>query len=201
MSAGPGSCEFLGRMETACRGSCVNLVLPLAVSVSYQVHSFTLSFLRSAYMYEFGCTRSELWRVRSFSRGVQTLSCGLWNQFPDQGSDPGPLHWACRILATGPSGMSCFNWFLLFHPELVRRTSPAIQCYQESMCPGFSLLQSAWLNYPLRKDPHGSPWKECCPVGFHRGLTRTHGWKSEGRIFTWVHKLGALTLGQAFLNN
>ena len=29
--------------------------------------------------------------------------------FPDQGSDPGPLHWACRVLATEPPGKSTFR--------------------------------------------------------------------------------------------
>ena len=24
------------------------------------------------------------------------------SQFPDQGSNPGPLHWECRVLTTGP---------------------------------------------------------------------------------------------------
>ena len=27
-------------------------------------------------------------------------ACGTW--FPDQGSNPGPLHWECGVLATGP---------------------------------------------------------------------------------------------------
>ena len=27
-------------------------------------------------------------------------------QFPDQGSDPGPLHWKCRVLPTVPPGKS-----------------------------------------------------------------------------------------------
>ena len=36
--------------------------------------------------------------------GVLVASCGLW--FPDQGSNPGPLHWELRGLATGPQGKS-----------------------------------------------------------------------------------------------
>ena len=31
-------------------------------------------------------------------------ACGIW--FPDQGSNPGPLHWEHGVLATGPSGKS-----------------------------------------------------------------------------------------------
>ena len=33
------------------------------------------------------------------------VACGI--QFPDQGSNPGPLHWECRVLATGPLEKSC----------------------------------------------------------------------------------------------
>ena len=28
----------------------------------------------------------------------------MWPQFPDQGSNPGPLPWECGVLATGPPG-------------------------------------------------------------------------------------------------
>ena len=31
-------------------------------------------------------------------------ACGI--QFPAQGSNTGPLHWECRVLATGPPGKS-----------------------------------------------------------------------------------------------
>ena len=30
------------------------------------------------------------------------VTCGI--QFPDQASNPGPLHWECRVLTTGPPG-------------------------------------------------------------------------------------------------
>ena len=45
---------------------------------------------------------------------MQTLSiiaCGI--HFPDQGSNPGPLHWEHGVLATGPLGQSLtriFDW-------------------------------------------------------------------------------------------
>ena len=32
------------------------------------------------------------------------LSCSMWDLFPDQGCNPGPLHWEHGILATGPPG-------------------------------------------------------------------------------------------------
>ena len=46
----------------------------------------------------FGCTRSALWHANS------AAACGI--HFPDQGSNPGPLHWGHRVLATGPPGKS-----------------------------------------------------------------------------------------------
>ena len=38
-------------------------------------------------------------------------NCGLWDQFPDQGSNMGPLHWEHRVLDTGPTGKSPFAYF------------------------------------------------------------------------------------------
>ena len=36
-------------------------------------------------------------------QGLQ-LCCWMWDWLPDQGSNPGPLHWECGVLATGPPG-------------------------------------------------------------------------------------------------
>ena len=33
---------------------------------------------------------------------VSSFSCSMWDQFPNQGSNLGALHWECRALATGP---------------------------------------------------------------------------------------------------
>ena len=40
---------------------------------------------------------------------VFVAACGI--QFPDQGSNPGLLHWECRVLAMGPPGKSLFSIF------------------------------------------------------------------------------------------
>ena len=40
----------------------------------------------------------------------------MWDQFPDQGSNPGPPHWGNRVLASGPLGESRAvfrEWFAL----------------------------------------------------------------------------------------
>ena len=36
-------------------------------------------------------------------------ACGIW--FPDQGLNPGPLHWELGVLSTGPPGKSLFFFF------------------------------------------------------------------------------------------
>ena len=38
------------------------------------------------------------------ARGLVVVARGV--QLPDQGSNPGPLHWEHRVLATGPPGKS-----------------------------------------------------------------------------------------------
>ena len=37
-------------------------------------------------------------------------ACGI--EFPDQGSNLWPLHWECRVLATGPAQKPCYHCFL-----------------------------------------------------------------------------------------
>ena len=48
----------------------------------------------------------QLQHTGSSSAACELLvaACGI--QFPDQGSNPGPLHWECGVLATGPPGKS-----------------------------------------------------------------------------------------------
>ena len=56
---------------------------------------------------------------RIFSGGVRDSqlrvpSCGVWDLAPLPGTEPGPLHWECGVLATGPPGKSlkCFSMSL-----------------------------------------------------------------------------------------
>jgi len=37
---------------------------------------------------------------------VLGLSCDMWDPVPDQGLNPGPLHWKDEVLATGSPGKS-----------------------------------------------------------------------------------------------
>ena len=84
------------------------------------------------------------------ARDLSTVTHGI--KFPDQGSNLGPLHWECGILATGPPGKSqcgpllksllslllycfCFRfWFLgleareiLVPPLRMELTPPALE--------------------------------------------------------------------------
>ena len=41
-----------------------------------------------------------------------SFSCGMWALGTDQGSNPGPLHWECGVLITGPPGKILWSLFL-----------------------------------------------------------------------------------------
>ena len=45
-----------------------------------------------------------LWPVGSLVEACKLLIAARGIHFPDQGSNPGPLHWEHRVLATGPPG-------------------------------------------------------------------------------------------------
>ena len=69
------------------------------------------------YTYLFDCSASQLQHVGSsiFFKNLQhagflVAACEI--QFPDQGSNPGPLSWEHIILATGPPGKSLYPFFL-----------------------------------------------------------------------------------------
>ena len=46
---------------------------------------------------------------------VLVIACGIY--LPDQGSNPGSLHWECGVLATGPLGKSLIYFSGLTFPE------------------------------------------------------------------------------------
>ena len=48
-----------------------------------------------------------------FSCSLQTLSCGMWDLVPGEGSNPGPLQWEWGVLATGQPG-KCHRRQVLF---------------------------------------------------------------------------------------
>ena len=54
------------------------------------------------------CGTQDLLVVAS---GLLVVAC-MWIVVPNQGSNPGPLHWEHRVLPTGPPGKSLEGWFL-----------------------------------------------------------------------------------------
>ena len=43
--------------------------------------------------------------VLGLSCSLRTLSCSMWDQFPDEESNSGLLHWEHRVSATAPLGL------------------------------------------------------------------------------------------------
>ena len=54
-------------------------------------------FKKKKNYYLLGYTRSYLLHMEPL---IFVVACGIW--FPDQGSNPSPLHWEHRVLAPGP---------------------------------------------------------------------------------------------------
>ena len=70
-----------------------------ALSLSWFIHFFLKFFFNIYLFYLF------IWLFLALA-----TACGI--KFPDQGSNPGPLHWEHRVLAAGPPGKSWFIHFL-----------------------------------------------------------------------------------------
>ena len=105
-----------------------------------QGHFLFLSFFLffKYFFLHLGCAGSQLWRA-----------CGI--QFPLQGSNPGPLHWECGVLPTGPPG-KCMDIF--------KRRQKSGEHYNEA--PGTHRLASSMINappilFPLCLDPLPAP--------------------------------------------
>ena len=80
-----------------------------------------LLFFFYCFIYLFGCPGSQLWLTGSLVAAHWLLSCSrrapqlrhaCGIQFPDQGSNPGPLHWEHGVLSTVPPGKSLI-YFLI----------------------------------------------------------------------------------------
>ena len=70
---------------------------PIFSELSYPsfVHGLAFPLFFKKYFMLFGCTGSQVGYM-----GSLVAACGI--QFTNQGLNPGPLHWECRVLATGP---------------------------------------------------------------------------------------------------
>ena len=77
-----------------------------------------LKWVSSSSIYVSGCTGSELWQTGSSVVTLEFLvmPCGI--QLPDQGLNPGALHWEQRVPTTGPQGKSLSFFFFTFLPQI-----------------------------------------------------------------------------------
>ena len=63
----------------------------------FMVLYFPLIFFFNSYFYLF------IWLCQVLVVACRIFSCGMWDlKFPDQGLNPGPLHWELRVLTTAP---------------------------------------------------------------------------------------------------
>ena len=85
---------------------------PIFSELSYPsfVHGLAFPLFFKKYFMLFGCTGSQVGYM-----GSLVAACGI--QFTNQGLNPGPLHWECRVLATGPPGKSLTQDF--FSPQTI----------------------------------------------------------------------------------
>ena len=86
---------------------CLLFSLP-SCSESFQNRTQRTFFFSLMFIYLF------IWLHQVFieAHWIFITACGLFSlayviSFPDQGLNLGPLHWALRVLATGPPGKSC----------------------------------------------------------------------------------------------
>ena len=96
--------------------------------------------------------RCGMWNLRLWHSGFLAVAfirlvaaCGIW--FPAQGSNTGPLHWECRVLATGPPGKSlvCVCLFLISQTLGGRNCSyPSLQVRKRNLEPLSHLSQVTW---------------------------------------------------------
>lgn len=63
---------------------------------------FLLNFLNKFYLFVW--LQTNYLFVWVLLRSCDIFGCGMWDQVPDQGWEPGPQHWEHRLLVTGPPG-------------------------------------------------------------------------------------------------
>ena len=122
-----GGCTILHSQQqcTSVPISCQHLLYSFFFFKEPPGHHVLLSFFQKIFIYLFiylfGCTRSQLRWGGALDAVRGLLSCGRWalqlwhvnsqswhacGIFPDQGSNPGPLHWEHRVLSTVLPGKS-----------------------------------------------------------------------------------------------
>ena len=74
--------------------------LPRAILPVQRLDMSSVFLRKTKILYFFGCARSEFCikvRISVLPQGMWDLSCSMWDPFPNQGSNPGPLYWECSL--------------------------------------------------------------------------------------------------------
>ena len=77
--------------------------------------------------------------------------------FPDQGSNPGSLHWECEVIATGPPGKSCKHFlkestFISSLRDISQSPKANEQLSKYSLCTQASLVAQLVKNPPVMQE-------------------------------------------------
>ena len=120
-------------------------------------------------MLGFSCGMWDPWNCSAqdlfLSCGMQTRSCGVWNLFPGQGLNLGPLHWEHRVLVIGPPGKSQHTFTLILEilPERIGEREVILN-EVDFMIP-FTLTGEALI------------WESCLPVLGEETCTNKSFWR------------------------
>ena len=122
--------------------------------------------------------RCGMWDLSVSAGKLLVAACGIY--FPDQGWNPGPLHWKCRVLATGPPGKSLhslffFNLCIYFNWRLITL----------QYCSGFCHTLT-WICHGCTCVPHPEPLSHLPPHPIPLGhpsapalSTLSHAWNLD----------------------
>ena len=127
-------------------------------------------------------------------------ACGI--QFPEQGMNPGPMHWECGVLATGPPGKSL--WLPLITNLYFLNLWMHVFCTFKKACSDF-FLNCTWdpprLGTELqgRLRTTGPPGKPCPTPFYPLGLSSDATNSYHHILFNSIRALTAISSFLVFL--
>ena len=129
---------------------------------------------------------------RIFSWGIQLLSAECGIQFPDQGSNPGPLHWEHKVLATGPPrefwALLQFNsYFSFIHPFICSANTLNFQCMLSSVSGARNTMTNKedTVSFPVGRRQLQISWEILCTKNSPRELVLS---KTQGQNLDFLNQ-------------
>ena len=100
---------------------------------------------------------AALWSVGALRGGMEHSGVVRGILFPDQGSNPGSLHWECEVIATGPPGKSCKHFlkestFISSLRDISQSPRANEQLSKYSLCTQASLVAQLVKNPPVMQE-------------------------------------------------